>query len=204
MKNFIDVVATEDEQLDKLKNWWKENSTSIIVGVVIAIIVSVSWKWYQTNQITQQLEARAIYLELVDKKDIKTFTKLKEQHSDSTYLPYAKLFMAQENFAKKQYTKTLSLLNEVKNEEADFFKHIASLRIATVYLTQNKYTKALAELNSVEEQQTFTGEYDTLKGDIYFFKKDITKAKEFYQKAIKNTQNESALAILNLKLGDIQ
>jgi predicted negative regulator of RcsB-dependent stress response len=204
MKNFIDVVATEDEQLEQLKNWWKENSTSIIAGIIIAVIGSISWKWYQANEVTQQLEARATYTELVDKKDPKIFTKLKEQYSDSTYLPYAKLFMAKENFAKKQYTKALSLLNEVKNEEADFFKHVASLRIATVYLAQNKYTEALAELNSVADKQTFVGEYQTLKGDIYFFKKDTEKAKEFYRKAIKNTVNESALTILNLKLGDIQ
>ena len=203
MKNFIDVVATEEESLERLKGWWKANSTSIIVGVAIAVIATVSWKFYQTNKVNQQLEARAIYLELVEKKDTKNLEKLTTDYANSSYLPYAKLFVAKEAFNKKKYAKSLALLKEVKNQEVDFLQHIASLRIATLYLAQNKYSQALTELKSTEDKDTFLGEYQTLKGDIYFFKKDKVKAKEFYQKAFKNTVNESALAILQLKINDL-
>lgn len=203
MKNFIDVVATEDEQLEQLKSWWKKNATSIIVGIAIAIIGSVSWKGYQSHQYSQQLEARVTYLEFVATKDPKMLEIMKSEYSNSSYLPYAKLFMAKEHFDNQKYSESLVLLEDIKNEAVEFLQHLARLRIATVYLAQNKYTKALAELNSVAEKGTFLGEYQALKGDIYFFKKDKVKAKAFYQKAIKNTINESAQAVLSLKMNDL-
>ena len=47
---------TEEEQVERLKQWWKENGRSIIAGVVIGLGVFGSWQGWRAYQI-QQAEA---------------------------------------------------------------------------------------------------------------------------------------------------
>ena len=49
----IDPRYSEDEQAERLKEWWKKNGTSVIVGVVIGVsaIVGVNlWRNYTQTQ----------------------------------------------------------------------------------------------------------------------------------------------------------
>lgn len=42
----MNMQLTEEEQVEALKKWWKENGTAVIVGVVIGISAVVGfWKW---------------------------------------------------------------------------------------------------------------------------------------------------------------
>ena len=41
-------LRTEEEQVEALKSWWKENGKSLIMGVVIAVAAVFGWRgWNQ-------------------------------------------------------------------------------------------------------------------------------------------------------------
>jgi len=41
----VDEFSTEDEQVEAIKKWWKENGTSLIVGVVLGLSVLFGWRY---------------------------------------------------------------------------------------------------------------------------------------------------------------
>ncbi|MBT4452093.1 MAG: tetratricopeptide repeat protein, partial [Gammaproteobacteria bacterium] len=48
MNDFV----TDDEQVERIKNWWSDNGSSVIAGLVIGIGGLMGWRYwvdYQTN-----------------------------------------------------------------------------------------------------------------------------------------------------------
>ncbi|WP_111413447.1 YfgM family protein [Billgrantia lactosivorans] len=62
-------LRTEEEQLEAIKRWWKENGTSLIAGVAIAIAGVVGWNAWQNYQDNQAQAASMRYQELVNLAD---------------------------------------------------------------------------------------------------------------------------------------
>ena len=61
----MDVHASEKEQVEALKNWWKENGSSVITGVLLGLSVLLggkAWFGYQENQ---KLSASNTYAQMM-------------------------------------------------------------------------------------------------------------------------------------------
>ena len=43
----MEVYETEEQQVEAVKKWWKENGVSLIVGVVMGLSAIAGWKYYQ-------------------------------------------------------------------------------------------------------------------------------------------------------------
>ena len=54
-------MDTEDQQLEELKKWWKENGSSIITGVVLGLAILFGARaWFAWQERTAQ-QASAVY-----------------------------------------------------------------------------------------------------------------------------------------------
>ncbi|GAA3959656.1 YfgM family protein [Allohahella marinimesophila] len=60
------VDRSDDEQLDALKQWWRANGTSLIVGVILAIAAIFGFKAWQNNQLQEKAESSLKYQQLVE------------------------------------------------------------------------------------------------------------------------------------------
>jgi predicted negative regulator of RcsB-dependent stress response len=40
----VDVYTTEDQQVEALKRWWKENAKSILLGVALGLAAVFGWR----------------------------------------------------------------------------------------------------------------------------------------------------------------
>ena len=58
-------LRSEEEQLDVVKRWWKENGTSLIAGAVLAAAGVFGWNAWQNYQEGQSEAASARYQQLV-------------------------------------------------------------------------------------------------------------------------------------------
>ena len=57
----MEQYRTEEEQVEALGRWWKENGRSMVVAVVVALGGVFGWQAWQANELRQQEQASDLY-----------------------------------------------------------------------------------------------------------------------------------------------
>lgn len=188
---------TDDEKVEELKAWWKENGTSVIAGVVLAIGGIFGWQYWQTYQHERAAAASALYAK-VDKiaataieqalPDIQT---LQQQYASTPYAAIASLKAAQQYAAQGDYAPARTALQWViDNSDAADFQHLAKIRLARVLLAMQQADDALALANQTYPP-AYTSLVEELKGDIFVAQHKIAEARAAYDKALLTSKDAS-------------
>ena len=207
----MDVYRTEEEQVEAIKKWWKENGKSIIAGVVIGITAIFGWRAYNTHTAAQAEAASTLYEQMLaasrsnDSENIRVYAdRIVADYESTTYATFAKLMLAKLAAESGDLTTAEAELRWVlNNNEQDELDHIARLRLASVLIASDKLDKATNLLN-ISNKGTFAARYNELQGDIYVKQGKIDEARQAYEKALINTvATEDAQSILQMKLDDL-
>jgi predicted negative regulator of RcsB-dependent stress response len=211
---------TEQEQLQQLKNWWKENGVSMAAAILVGLIAYFGFQWWQNNQQQQVVQASALYSDLlesikadpvsgesVSEENKKTAYYIAEQlqtaYSDSLYAVNASLFAAKIAVEDGDIVSAEKALRWATDNSDGAIKGIAALRLARIYVAQEKFDDALILVgNSSAALQSLNAE---LRGDILLAKNDISGAQAAYQEAL-DTVGETASfrrQLLPIKLANI-
>ena len=43
---------TDDEVVESIKGWWKNNGSALFVGVLIVLVGNFGWRYYKNHQTT--------------------------------------------------------------------------------------------------------------------------------------------------------
>ncbi len=161
---------TEEEQIELLKNWWKESGTSTVVGVVIALSGWLCWTAWQNYNVTQVEVAAGLYQELsvgqegdasadlVKEKELTS--KLIESHSDSVYMVFANLQLAKsfmDSGDLKEANASLLLAKATADSLDSELSTLISIRLARVQIAQADYAAALATVNAIKNSGIIAG-----------------------------------------------
>ena len=73
------MVESDEEQLEVLKNWWKENGQSIVIAIALAFFGYFGFKSWEAKIKSAGEEASAIYQQLLDLNLKETEKKTLEQ-----------------------------------------------------------------------------------------------------------------------------
>lgn len=202
----MDVYKTEEEQVQAIKQWWKENSFSIIAGIVIGVVVLVGYKFWTKNLQSNAQQASVIYSQILSSSDDKSKNTeaLKSDYSSTPYAALAALLLAKDYVAANEVEKAVSQLKwVVENNNDDGIQHIAQQRLARVYLTSNNIKAAEDIIKGVKAAGFSTG-YDEIRGDINLAKKLPALAKENYRLALSSlSQGDKRFDIVKMKLDDL-
>ncbi len=181
---------TDDEKVEELKAWWKENGTSVVAGVALAIAALFGWEYWRDYKSSTAAEASALYAkvtEVAEKSPEQVITDVQTLQNDYTSTPYAataSLKAAQQFAEKGEYDKAITTLRwVVDNSKQDEYKYLGSVRLARVLLAAGKPDEALKLAG-----QTYPAAYQSLleelKGDIYTAQNKPAEARAAYDKAI--------------------
>ena len=183
---------TEDQQVAALKNWWKENATSLIAGVVIGVSGLLGWRYYidqnqnhmvQASDLYMQV-AQSVMLNVVDDRANDINNTLINEYSNTPYAALSSLALAKVEYEKGNIdTAAEQLASAAKNATDEVTRQIANLRLASVYLEQKKYDEVSALLDMAHDE-AFDAHYEELKGDMHMAKGDVDQARTAYDKAI--------------------
>jgi len=181
---------TEEEQIEAIKRWWKENGRSIVLGLVLGIGGIGGFRFWESH-VDEQAKLASIHFEEVvslSRKNKEQFSaKLESIESEHTGKSYADLaaFVAVKVLVKeKAYEKAITQLEWViANSKQDSFIHIAKIRLVKILLQLNKADTALVLLKEVKSND-FNSIYAELRGDVYTVLKKFTNAKVEYQLAL--------------------
>jgi predicted negative regulator of RcsB-dependent stress response len=202
----INEYETEDQQVEALKKWWKENRSSLLVGLLVGVSAIFGWRYYTEQNNLHAVQASNLYMQLmqntvqnaVDEKTIDINNTLINEYSDTPYAALSSLALAKIEYEKDNVDAAVAQLElAVKNASDEEIKQIANLRLASVYIEQEKYDAASALLN-LQHDVAYDAKYEELKGDLHRAKGDIEQARLAYDKAI-SLYGASASKMLKLK-----
>ncbi len=212
----MENLRTEEEQLEALKNWWKENGNSLLIGVGVALALVFGWKAYQNSAEQAKAEASVMYQQLVaaatndgfdssDEASTVAFlaSELKSKFDDTEYGIYAALFLAKEAVNNEDLPTAQTELEWVLEQSEDLrLQHIVKARLARVYSAQGQHDEALALLETSDP--AFKASFLELKGDIYMRQDNEEQATQAYTQAFELTRDTpQALPLLGIKLADL-
>lgn len=213
-------LRTEEEQIEAIKSWWKENGKSLVIMIAVAVSAVYGYKAWQNNQLTSSENASFMYQQLVDtvlenpqaspsaKKENLATSKhlaksLKAEHGKTQYARYGSLLMAKVAVNSGDLDIGLQELDWLLEQEPQpLLKSIALIRKAQILAEQTDYSQALSLLKGVSDQSIQVQAIE-LEGDIYLAQGNPEKARLAYQKAMDNKPLGNAKDVLSLKLNDL-
>ena len=183
-----------DEQFESLKSFTKKYGSSMITGILIALIAFFGWEYWQKKNLAESQMHTAKVQQLMDDaqaskgdgfaKLSETADKIVKEAPDSAQAIQTQLVMAKLAYDKEDYAAAEKALQKVENSKVDDkgLVQVVKLRLAYAQLAQKKYDAALKTLEVVTEP-AFKATADEARGDIYVAKNDIENAKKVYQSA---------------------
>ena len=205
----MEIYDTEEERLDAVKRWWKENGQSTIIGLGLGIAVILGWNYWQEHKKAQAGQSSALYSQLIqaigtDKKDSaeKLAERLKEQYPKTEYAAYSGLFLAKLKVQQGDPAKAKAILKGIAAGSNKELSNIAKIRQVRLMLASGEYEQGLQLINDVDPatSSSFSGNYDELVGDLYVALDRLDQARTSYQKALENGYRSP---LLQLKIDDL-
>ena len=137
---------TEEEQVERLRAWWKEYGLAIIAGIIIAIVVVITWRYYNAYETRKSQAASLIYTTMVNsvlsqqtQSAQQAANALVTEYASTPYAAYAALWLAKQAVMQKQYQQAITQLNWVlDHSSAKAIEQVARLRLAQINLQLNQ------------------------------------------------------------------
>ncbi|MEW8229193.1 MAG: tetratricopeptide repeat protein [Candidatus Thiodiazotropha endolucinida] len=197
---------TEEEQVEAIKRWWKENGTSVIAGLVIGLGGVFGWQAWGNYKDRIGAEAALAFNQMVaavdrgDKPSAVKQAELMRSNYDNSYAIFAAMAEARVKLDQGDAATAISRL-EWASENADnpSLKQLVQLSLARVLLNEGELDAAEKQVAS--EQGGFAGEFAVIRGDIAFARGDKAAAAEAYTQAM--TLEVSNRNLLQMKLDDL-
>ncbi len=198
----------EQEQVDALKAWWKENGKWTLIAVALAAgVFGATYGWKRWHA-AQNAEAAAMYVEVVQQVNSKDAKRVNDaaaamidKYGSSAYAARAQLLAAQANFDAKDDAKAAAQLQWVIDHASeDGLQNVARLKLASVLLDQKKYDEAI-KLLEASHPDAYAGLYVDLKGDVLSAQGKTSEARAAYKLALDKLDAKSNYrSVVQMKL----
>ena len=203
-------METEEEQVEKLKAWLKENGLSIVLGIVIGVGGIGGYNYWVHVQETTAAKASSHFTQMIDALAADDSEGLQQQadiliadHASTDYALMAHLALARNHAANAEFEQAEAALQQVVGSAAQRpLAYVARTRLAAVQLQTGQYDQALTTL-AVEFPDEFAALSNELRGDILALQGKDEKAIEAYHKAQLAEPKPANTDFLRQKLNDL-
>lgn len=203
----MEVYTTEEQQVEVIKSWWKENGTSVLAGTVIGLVGLFGWRYYNEHQLTSQEAASQAYNEMTaqllkgDDAALEQAKSFITAHKGDAYAELAALQLAAAAVKANKLDLAVEQLTLVATGGDESLKPIAALRLARVLNDQGKADEALAQLAKINND-AFKAQVAEARGDVLLKQGKPEEARDAYQ-AAADAGGLQASAELKLKMDDL-
>lgn len=205
----MEVYTTENEQVDVIRNFFKENGKAIIIGILIGFGALFGWRYWQGHQTETMARASLSYQQASDaltggKADgvarMETFIK----DNQNSYGVLAAMQLAQHLVDQKDFARAEQQLAWAQGQNKD--QNLASLidmRLARVQMQEKKYDDALKTLDRITAKG-WVAMADDVRGDVQVAKGNVQGARDAYSKGLASAEaSQSLQALLKMKLNNL-
>jgi predicted negative regulator of RcsB-dependent stress response len=187
----------EQEQLDKIKAFWKQFGNLISAALILvfgSIAAYNGYQWWQRDKAAQAAgmfdEVERVAKEGDPAKISRAFSDMKERFGGTTYAAQAGLLSAKALYDKGQAEQAKAPLQWVASSaHEESYRAIAKLRLSSILFEGKGYDEALKLLDGLPK------EFDALaadrRGDILLAQGKREEAKAAFEKAHKAMDERS-------------
>ena len=190
---------------DRIKRFWKENGTAIIVGAVLGLGGLWGWRYYNDEQIAAKEQASAAFESqtaalLAEDANFGQAKQYIDENSDTGYALLMAFQLAQQAIDRKDLSEAEKQLEfAAANSQNEAVNALANLRLARVQLALEQPEKALASAENITTA-AFSAQQQEIKGDIYVKQEMFDKARSAYSAAVAAN---SANTVVKMKLDNL-
>jgi len=209
-------LRSEEEQLEVVKRWWKENGTSLIAGAVLAAAGVFGWNAWQNYQEGKAEAASARYQQLINMTAGTTLEddqlseaqtlidELTDDYGNTLYAELAQLLEARLAVDQDDLSTAKQALQDVASHSSRrYVQSVAWLRLARIEVAQGNPEAALALLDQ-PISDALAAQQANVRGDAFFAQNQPEQAREAWQTAQSIAQNQNQpLYGVQFKLDDL-
>jgi len=207
MANFFS--ASQEEQQEILLNFWQRYKYLLVAVLVIIALSIVGRDYFQNTSLENSLDSASLYQEYIEAESNQSDLgeSFLQKYPDSIYSDFVLLNEAKKNYLEGKPDIAADLLKSIiqsRESSSDAYDPIiaaAQTRLAKIYLEQENYEDVLAVFKFNDEM---TSTMHELQGDAYNGLKKFTLAKTSFMLALQNSANQTARAIINMKISDLE
>ncbi len=206
----MEVYESEQEQIDALKKWWKENGKAVIVGAILGFGSLIGWQQWQANVQSQGESASLEYDVLLADLENNKYQEVKDRGAhilsnfqDTSYAALSAMSLAKVYVEEGDFDSAKTYLQIVidQNDQPQL-KQVAQLRLARLLLADGDAAQALSKLKAVKVGG-FGAVVNELEGDIQVALGNRDKARAAYQQALDAIETGVDASLLKMKLDDV-
>jgi len=207
----VDYRIAEDDELTRLKDWWKQNGIAFVTGIVIALGIVIGKYFWDDHVRTRAETASALYETMMVQRQAGNAdaaqaagARLMEQFEATPYAARAALFLARMSFDRGDLASAEGQLRRAMDLARDSAtRHAARLRLARVLQQQGKPDAALALLAGVDPEG-FASQYHETRADLLVVLGRADEARAEYELALKALPAGAPYAaVLQMKRDDL-
>ena len=203
-------METEEEQVEKLKAWFKENGLSIVFGIIIGVGGIGGYNYWVHTQETMAAEASGHFTQMMEALSAGNSETVQQQadilsneYASTEYALMAQLARASDYVVNADFENAESALQQVVGSaEQQPLAYLARTRLATVQIQTEQFDQALATL-AIDFPAEFAARADELRGDILVLQGKSAEAIEAYLKAQSGIPGPANIEFLQRKLNDL-
>jgi predicted negative regulator of RcsB-dependent stress response len=196
----MEINETDEQRLETIKSWWKENASSIITGLLLGLAVLFGAKSWFAYQDRKAEEASNIYAALTsalargeenlvnDRAGI-----LIGEYSATPYATLAALALAKVKLEQGELEAARAQLQWALDKTgSEALRPLVRLRLARVMVAEGNLDGAEAVLAQSRPESAYVPLYTELKGDIHAARGALAEARAEYEIALTALPADSA------------
>lgn len=206
----MEGYASDREQIESLKKWWKENGKVLIVALALgfgAIFGGKAWIDYRDSRAeSASLEFEQLLEELKQKNNqavVERGNHIIDTFPGTPYASLAALALAKTKAEEGDYVSAREKLQWILDHarQPDMLL-TARMRLAKIMITQGEAAQAVTLLDAVDTEN-FLSSYEEIKGDAFLVTGELDKARQAYKKALDALSSDMSSQQLQMKLDDL-
>ena len=200
---------TDDEKVESIKKWWKENGTSVVAGVALGLAAVFGWRTWTDYRNSVSGQASAAFEHLLASAaadDVKSTAtqaqRLRQGYGGTPYPTLGDLVAAKVLYDSGDAAAAMTALQQVVAKAPDpALQTLAALCLTRIQLAEGQLDAAAATLAAHDHSAAFAGDFAVVRGDLAAARGDTAGARAAYEKAI--TAGAGLPQLIRLKLDNL-
>lgn len=188
----MSTYETDEEKVEAIKKWWKENGFSVIGGLAIGLGAIFGWRAWIDYRDSVGQQASAAFEQLLASADagdpkvaVKQSELLAEEFSSTAYATLATLVQARVELEAENPAGARAALEQAIAKSPDpGLARIAALRLIRVLIAEGDTETAAILAAKHDDSTSFAGAFAAVRGDIARAEGRTPDARSAYEQAL--------------------